>query len=120
VDPAPQEGVARVRAVIRRVVDARVSELRPAVAPVGRLVDTDAGFAPRGATVPLACADVERVPARVVGIRNESADGVESQNAGEPCPGRARRERIVRPPDAAAGGADPEPAVTGHARRSGD
>src|SRR5207249_5211856 len=108
VDPAPQEGVARVRAGVGRVVDTGIGQLRPRVATVRGLVDTDAGFTPRGTAVSLACADVERVPARVVGIRSESADGVESQNAGEPCPARICRQGVVRPPNAAAGAADPE------------
>ena len=91
VDPAPQEGVARVRAVVGRVVDTGIGELRPRVAAVRGLVDTDAGFTPRGTAVSLACADVERITARVVRICDESADGVESQDAGKPCPGRSCR-----------------------------
>src|SRR5439155_1841818 len=120
VDPAPQEGVARVRAGVGRVVDTGIGELRPRVAAVRGLVDTDAGFTPRGTAVSLACADVERVPASVVGIRDERADGVESQDASEPCPARVRGERVVRAPDAAACSANPKPAVTGNARRSDD
>src|SRR5207253_10225024 len=39
VDPAPQEGVARVHAVVGRVADTGVRQLRPRVASVGSLVD---------------------------------------------------------------------------------
>src|SRR5206468_12209534 len=45
IDPAPQEGVVRVRTVVGRVADTGVRQLRPRVAPVGRLVDTDASLA---------------------------------------------------------------------------
>jgi hypothetical protein len=47
VDPAPQEGVARVRASVSRVADAGIGELRPGVAAVRGLVNTDARFAAR-------------------------------------------------------------------------
>src|SRR5207249_6883061 len=81
VDPAPQEGVARVRAGVGRVVDTGGWQLRPRVVAVRGLVDTDAGFGAGGAAVPLARADVERVPARAVRIRDDGAAGVESEDA---------------------------------------
>ena len=102
VDPAAQEGIARVRAGVSCVVDTGVRQLRPRVAAVRSLVDTDACFAPGRAAVPLARADVERVPAGVVRIGDESADGVESEDASEPCPSGARGQGVVGPPDAAA------------------
>src|SRR5439155_23306951 len=120
VDPTPQEGIARVCTGVGRVADTGVRQLRPRVATVRGLVDTDPGFAPGGAPVPLARADVECVTARVVGICDESANGVEIEDAGQPCPARARSERVVRPPNAAAGGGNPETAVTGHARGGDD
>src|SRR4029077_4442584 len=95
-------------------------QLRPRVAAVRSLVDSDASLAPRRAAVPFARADVECVPTRVVWICDESANGVESQDTGEPCPTRARSKRIVRAPDAAACSANPEPAVPWHARRTDD
>src|SRR4029077_2751032 len=120
VDPAPQECVARVRAVVGRVADTGVRQLRPRVAAVRSLVDSDASLAPRRAAVPFARADVQCVPTRVVWICDESANGVESQDTVEPCPTRARSKRIVRAPDAAACSANPEPAVPWHARRTDD
>src|SRR5207237_1431834 len=120
VDPTPQEGIARVRTGVGRVADTGVRQLRPRVATVRGLVDTDAGFAPGGASVPLARADVEGVTARVVRIWDECANGVESEDAGEPCPARTCRQGVVRPPNAAAGGGNPETAVSGHARGSDD
>ena len=103
VDAAPQEGVARVHTGVGRVADTGVRQLRPGVAAIRGLVDTDAGLASGGAPVPLARTDVERVPARIVGICDESANGIESQDAGEPCPARICRQGVVGPPNAAAG-----------------
>src|SRR5207248_4018608 len=120
VNPAAQEGVARVRTRVGRIADTGVRQLRPRIAAIRGLVYTDAGFAPGGTPVSLARPDVEGVPARVVGICDESADGVESEDAGQPCPARICREGVVRPPNAAAGGASPEAAVPWHACRSDD
>src|SRR5262249_55244454 len=97
-----------------------IRQLRPRVAPIRGLVNPDAGFASGGAPVPLARTDVERVPARIVGIGDESANGVKSQDASKPRPTRVCRQGVVRPPNAAAGGADPETAVTRYARWSND
>ena len=64
--------------------------------------------------------EVERVAARVVGISGQRADRVLRDLAREVCPARVRCESVVRPPNATAGGANPETAVTRHARRRDD
>ena len=120
-DAAPEEGVSTRRdARVRSVVHAGVGELRPVVAAVRRPVDTDARFAAGAAAIGLAGTEVERVAARVVGIGGQRADRVLRDPAREVCPARVRCESVVRPPNATAGGAHPETAVTRHARRRDD
>ena len=120
-DAAPEEGIRTRRdARVRSVVHASVGELRPVVAAVGSLVYTDARLAAGAAAIGLAGTEVERVAARVVGIGGQRADGVLRDPAREVCPARVRCESVVRSPNATAGGANPETAVTGHARRSDD
>ena len=121
--PRPRNGVvARNRAGIRRVADARVAELRPVVALVGRLVDADAGLAAGGAAVGLARAEVERPVLRVGRVERQRPDrvlrhlGVVTRDL---VPVGIRRERVVAAPDAAACDADPELALLRGAVRIG-
>src|SRR4029453_7538690 len=120
-DAAPEEGVSTRRDTrVRSVSPAGVGGLRPVFAPVRGLVYTDARLAAGAAAIGLARTEVERVAARVVGISGQRADRVLRDPAREVCPARVRCERCVRPPNATAGGANPETAVTGPARRSDD
>ena len=120
-DAAPEEGVSTRRDTrVRSVAHAGVGELRPVVAAVRGLVDTDARLAAGAAAIGLAGTEVERVAARVVGISGQRADRVLRDPAREVCPARVRCESVVRPPNATAGGANPETAVTRHARRRDD
>jgi len=86
----------------------------------GRRLYADARFAAGAAAIGLAGTEVERVAARVVGIGGQRADRVLRDPAREVCPARVRCESVVRPPNATAGGANPETAVTRHARRRDD
>ena len=118
-DAAPEEGVSTRRdAGVRGVAHAGVGELRPVVAAVRGLVDADARFATGAAPIRLARPEVERVPGRIARGGRQRADRVLRDPAREVCPARICRQGIVRPPHAAAGAANPETAVTGHARRS--
>src|SRR4029450_9217043 len=120
-DAAPEEGVSTGRdARVHGVVHAGVGELRPVVPPTRGLVDADARFAPGAAAIGLAGAEVERVAARVVGIGCQRADRVLRDPAREVCPARVCCGGGARSPNTAAGGANPETAVTGHTRRSDD
>ena len=95
-------------------------ELRPVVAAVRRLVDADTGLAAGAAPIGLTRAEVERVAGRIVRIGGQRADRVLRDPAREVRPARIRGESVVRPPNASAGDADPEPAVPRHARRRDD
>src|SRR6266508_1842862 len=83
----------------------------PRVAAVGRLVEADAVDAAAAARVPLTRADPDRV--RVARVERDRADRVDLERAAQVLPRRRVGERVLRPPDSAAGGTDPHAAVAG-------
>ena len=93
----------------------------PVPAAVGRLVQADAGLAVGGA-VRLARADVDRPLARIGRVDEDRADRVRVDlSVRDVPPMRMPRDRVLRHPQAAAGGRDVEPAValvTGPADRN--
>src|SRR5207302_30802 len=103
-DPAAEERVSVVHAAVGGVVDARVRELLPVVATVGRLVDADPSLTAGRAAVRLAGPEIERV-ARLVGRveRQDTDRGLSEPFRVRLLPVRARVQCVVRPPDAAAG-----------------
>ena len=94
----------------------RAGDQLPARASVGRLEQAEAGLGVAGA-VGLAGACVERVPGWVVRIDDQRAEGVRRQVVRRRDPARLGGQRIVRAPDPATRGRDPESA--GRAGRSG-
>src|SRR5207248_153247 len=117
-DAAAEEGVLpRVDARVDRIADAGVMELRPVLPAVGGLVDPDARLAAGGAAVRLAGAEVERVVV-VARVEHERPDRVLVEILGaQLLPDGIRCQRVLRPPDAAAGDSGPEPAPAGRAVR---
>ncbi len=121
-DGVPGDGradpdVPRVARVDRDLADAAVLGDReaprhevPVVAPVGRLVEAEAGLAVARAAG-LAGADVDRLAALVGRVDQQRADRRRVEPVGERLPLRLLLQRVVRPPDAAAGRADVEAAV---------
>src|SRR5436190_915580 len=124
VDAAAEERVDPGRcARVRRGAHARVLQLLPVLAAVGRLVDADAGLAAGRAAVRLAGAEVERVVLAVL------APGRERQRPNRVLveivrahllPRRVRGDRVVRVPDAAACDSGPQLALLRAAVRVGD
>ena len=88
----------------------RARDERPVRAAVRRLVETEAGLAVT-ARVPLTGADVDRLAGRVVRVDGDRADRVRRDPVRDLLPVRVRRERVGRPPDAAARRADVERAL---------
>ena len=112
-DAAAKEGiVARHRARIGGVADALAVELRPVLAVVGRLVDAHAGLASGRAAVGLTCAQIERTSCLVGRIERQRPDrGLIKVARMELLPVWIARQRVVRPPDAAPGDANPDAAA---------
>ena len=119
VNSASQEGIARVHTGVGPVANASIGQLRPAGAAVGGLVDANARLAAGRAAVPLARAEVKRVPADIVRIGDQRADRILRDIGSQPRPGRIGSKSVVCQPDAATGSAGSANRLRAMARNSG-
>ena len=88
----------------------RPVDARPVGAVVGRPVEAEPGLAV-AAGVRLAGADVDRPAGRVVRVDGDRADRVRRDPVRDVLPGRVLGQRVLRPPEAAAGRAHIEGAL---------
>ena len=116
-DVGADEDVLRVARIDRDPADRAVArdggaarDERPVVAAVGRAVEAEPGLGVARAAL-FTGARVDRAATLVGRVDQQRADRGRRNAAADRSPVRIRIERIVRPPDAAAGGRDEERAV---------
>src|SRR5205085_10088010 len=91
-------------------------EMSPVVAPVCRLVETEAGFGVTRA-VRLTRTDKQRIARWIARVERDRADRVSAKAARHEGPVRRCSEAVISPPDAAAGRSNVETALRLRAAR---